>query len=290
MRKHFVMLLCLLGFFIISPAFGQTDFTDMVTFGDSLTHNDLLGWVYGNPQDMYGKDAMESAFSKGASTGDELTNYAVAGSESDHVEIQVYLYEFFKLIGLQDKATLIGFEIGGNDILNNIDLLAHAGPGEYPAADAVIDNLLTNMRKDLLRLYQSHPEAQFILWTLPDVTLTPRLWYDLTEIEVANVQAHIKRINRSIRSLRRNPSFIVFDLYTLMPLVINSPPSFFDHQIVPPPDYGDYDHLFADEIHPTAVSNGMMANIMIRQINKKWGDSISLYSEEELADLARIPY
>ena len=283
------MFLCLLGFFIASPALGQADFTNMVTFGDSLTHNDFLGWVYGNPQDMYGRDAMESVFNKGASRGDRLTNYAVAGSESSHVKIQIDLYVFFKLIGLQEEATLIGFEIGGNDILNNIDLLANAGPGEDPAADAVIGTLIANMRKDLLRLYYSHPGAQFIVWTIPDVTLTPRLWYDLTEADVANVQAHIERVNISIRSLRQIPSFIVFDLYTLMPLVVHSPPSLFGNQLVSPPDYGDYDHLFADEIHPTATSNALMANIMIMQINMKWGGTISLYSEEELADLAHIP-
>ena len=97
-----------------TAAHGQVDFTDTVTFGNSLTHNDLLGIVYGNPQDMYGMDPVEAVFDKGAISGDELVNYAVAGSESDDIQLQIDLYEFFRLLQIQDKATLFGFEIGSN--------------------------------------------------------------------------------------------------------------------------------------------------------------------------------
>lgn len=289
MRKYVLWLTVLLFVLSGSLAFAQANFTNMVTFGDSLTHNDILGIVYGNPQDMYGKDAMEAVFSKGASGGDKLTNYAVAGSESSQVAIQIDLYEFFQLIGFQKNATLIGFEIGGNDILNNTDLLVGYAPGQNPSADEVIDRLIANARKDLLRLRRSHQSAQFIIWTIPDVTLTPRLWYGLTPWEIANLREHIERANHLIRNLRKYPFVVVLDLYRLMPAVIENPPVFFGQQLVAPPDYGNYDHLFADEIHPTAVSNALLANIMIQIINSKWNDSVPLYTEEELADLARIP-
>jgi len=289
MRKYVLWLTVLLFVLSGSLAFAQANFTNMVTFGDSLTHNDILGIVYGNPQDMYGKDSMEAVFSKGTSGGDKLTNYAVAGSESSQVAIQIDLYEFFQLIGFQKNATLIGFEIGGNDILNNTDLLVGYAPGQNPSADAVIDRLIANARKDLLRLRRSHQSAQFIIWTIPDVTLTPRLWYGLTPWEIANLREHIERANHLIRNLRKYPFVVVLDLYRLMPAVIENPPVFFGQQLVAPPDYGNYDHLFADEIHPTAVSNALLANIMIQIINSKWNDSVPLYTEEELADLARIP-
>jgi phospholipase/lecithinase/hemolysin len=278
-------------FLLFAPAaFGEADFTEVVTFGDSLTHNDILGLVYGNPQDMYGADPMEALFNKGAIPGDELTNYAVAGSESGHVELQIDLYDFFRLIFLQDKATLFNFEIGGNDILNNADLLSTHAPGENAQADAVIDNIISNIQKNLRRLWSSHPDAQFVIWTIPDVTITPRFWNALTPEEVENIQKHIERVNQRIRNAQRYPFVVVLDLYKLIQIGVSNPPVIIGHQLVPPPDYGDYDRIFADEIHPTAVSNALIANFIIMLINKKWDDTVSLYTQEELADLAHIPH
>ncbi len=281
------ILLCL----STTEAYGQADFTDTVTFGNSLTHNDLLGIVYGNPQDMYGMDPVEAVFEKGAEPGDELVNYAIAGSESEDVQIQIDLYELFRLLQIQDKATLIGFEIGSNDILNNVNLLAAYPPGENPSADAVIDNIIGNLIQDLSRLRASHREAQFVVWLIPDVTLTPDLWYELFPDEVENVRAHIGRVNRLIRGAGNRFDFLIaFDSYTAIQEVVYEPPVIFGYPLVPPPAYGDYDHLFADEIHPTAVSNALIANEIIARINEDWNDFIPLYTEEELADLAYIPY
>jgi lysophospholipase L1-like esterase len=240
---------------------------------------------------MYGADPVEAAFDKGAFAGDELTNYAIAGSESGDVGIQIDLYEFFRLLGVQDKATLFGFEVGSNDILNNVSLLAAYAPGENPSADGIIDNIINNIRQDIVRLRTSHLNAQFVIWLIPDVTLTPDLWYDLNSDEIANVRAHIGRVNRLLRAAGGRFDFIIaFDTYTMIQEIVFDPPVIFDQQLVPPPAYGDYDHLFADDIHPTAVSNAMIANEIITQINEDWLDNIPLYTEEELADLAHIPY
>jgi len=273
-----------------SLTYAQANFKDMVTFGDSLTHNDLLGWAYGNPQDMYGDDPNEAVFDKGAEGGNELANYAVAGSESSHVEIQIGFYDFFRTIFVQDKATLFGFEIGGNDILNNIGVLAAYAPGENETADAVIDNLIDNMRSDLLYLHSEHRNAQFIIWTIPDVTLTRAHWFDLTEEEIANARAHMQRVNNLIRWADRYANIAVFDLYTELQDMVEDPPILFGHQLVGPPFYGEYDCLFADEIHPTAVGNAIIANGIIEKVNAKWNDDIPLYTDEELADLAHIEY
>jgi lysophospholipase L1-like esterase len=291
MRKWSYPIVCLVILILTSSAFGQADFTDTVTFGNSLTHNDLLWIAYGNPPDLYEMDPMEAVFDKGAMAGDELANFAVAGSESDDISAQIDLYEFLRLLQIQDKATLFGFEIGSNDILNNVNLLAASAPGVNPSADAVIDNIIDNMRSDLFRLRISHLDAQFVIWLIPDVTLTPDLWNELNPGEIANVQAHIERVNRIIRGAGNRFDFAVaFDTYSMIQEIVFDPPIIFGQQLVPPPAYGDYDHLFADEIHPTAVSNALIANNIILQINDEWNDIIPLYTEEELADLAHIPY
>lgn len=262
---------------------------DVVTFGDSLTHNDLLGWYYGNPQDLYGNDPMEATFNKAARAGDSLRNYAIAGSTSQQVNVQIDLYDLQRLLGNQPLANLIGYEIGGNDILNNIDLLAQFGVGESPVADGVIDRLLYNQINQLSYLASTHPGGKAVLWNIPDVTYTPELFGLLNAQEVANVQAHVQRANEFIDGLSSLPNVVVVDLYMMLTETVQNPPVIFGTPLVPPPGFGDYDHLFADSIHPTAVGNAIIANDIIEAINSKWGLIIPLYTEEELAELARIP-
>lgn len=273
------------------PVAAQPNFSQMVTFGDSLTHNDLLGLISGQPQDLYGDDPHEAAFYKAAAVGDDLDSYAVGGSESQHIEVQIELYDFLRLIGSQDRATFIGFEIGGNDILNNIGDLAAGPPGSNPAGDAVINAYLQNVRNDLLHLSRTHPGARAIVWTIPDVTQTPDQWNIWSETQEGYIRAHIERANDRLRVLNTLANVLVFDLYAELNEIIASPPVIIDTQLVGPPAFGgEYHYLFADEIHPTAVSNALIANGIIEAMNDKWGTAYPLYSEFELADLARIEY
>lgn len=290
MRKHRLLVLWVLVLLVRTEAFGQAHLTHVVTFGDSLTHNDLLWRISGNPQDMYGADPMEAVFNKGAGSDEELTSYAVGGSESSDLGMQIRAYQFQRMIGHQDKATFFSFEIGGNDILYNIKLLASFTPGTDTSADEVIDSLISNIREDLFLLCRSHPQAQFVIWTIPDVTLTPLLYSTFDPDEADNVLAHIELVNQIIREIDQYPFVVVLDLFSLIQEVAAEPPVLFGHQLEPPPAYGYYYDIYADRLHPTAVTNALIANIIIDGINKKWGDNILLYTQEELADLAQIPY
>ena len=82
----------------------------------------------------------------------------------------------------------------------------------------------------------------------------------------------------------------MLDLYKIMRQFVADPPALFGYQLIPPPSYGDYDDLFADQIHPTAVSNAIIANKIIYLMNTKWNDSIRFYTNRQLAKLAHIPY
>ncbi len=233
---------------------------------------------------------MHAVFYKASRSGTQLWKYAVAGSESDELEVQVAAYETARLFQLQDKATLFSIEIGGNDILNNIDQLAAYPPGARSSVDGVVSNIISNIHRSWRVLKASHPYARFVLWTIPDVTLTPSQWSELSEVGAANVRAHIQRANRYIRSLSSYSSVVVLDLYKIMRQFIADPPVYFGYQLIPPPGYGNYDSLFADQIHPTAVSNAFIANKIIYLMNTKWEDSIPFYTNRQLAKLAHIPY
>jgi phospholipase/lecithinase/hemolysin len=237
---------------------------------------------------MYGKDPIHAVFSRGAASGNELWEYAVAGSESDHLAIQIGVYEGRRELGLQDKATLFSLEIGGNDIVNNDDLLAAHAPGEDSSADEVMDNIIRNIRNGWKRLRSSHPEAQFVIWTITDTTRAPRLRNSLTREEASNIRAHTQRANAYIRSLGQNAPVLVFDLYAVARRLIAKPPELFGQPLVPPPDYGEYDCLVADKLHPTAVSNAILANSIIAGMNRKWDDRIPRYTNAKLANLAHI--
>jgi lysophospholipase L1-like esterase len=279
----------LLVAFVSSVASAQANFDSFVTFGDSLTHNDVLGTVYGTPQALYGADPMEAVFLKAAFPGDDLYRFAVAGSLSDDVSGQIDLYEFLVAIGFQERATLISLEAGSNDVLDHFALLAASAPGQNPTADAVIDGIIANLRADFLRLRRSHPGVLFLVWTLPDVTLAPRYFGLLTPTEEQNVRAHLFRVNRLIRKGNNKPRFVVLDAETALGEIIATPPILRGQPLVPPPAHGEFGDIFADEVHPTSVTNALAANETVLGINDKWGNAIPLYTEDELADLAQFP-
>lgn len=291
MRARFTGAIAVATALVLASSFAnaQANFRDFVTFGDSLTHNDLIWLVTGVPRQVYGDDPFEALFDKGRVSGDDLSSYAIAGSQSDDVSLQIDLYELNIFFRLQDRATIIGYEIGGNDILNNQSLLQSYPPGDNASADAVIDRLLRNIRQNLTELSQNHRNAQLIIWTVPDVTVTPDNWGQLNGTQIANLRAHTERANRSIRMLDRYRNVVVLDLFPLSQIVTANPPILRGQQLDPPPDWGEFDDLFADEIHPTSVTNALVANGMILGINQKFGDDIPMYTEDELADLARIP-
>jgi lysophospholipase L1-like esterase len=273
---------------LASFADGQAQLRDTVCFGDSLTHNDLLGWVYGNAQDMYGADPMEAAFNKGAKTGDELRSYAVGGSESDDLEIQVNVYLLDWLLGNADQATLFCIEIGANDILNNDPLLGANPPGVDPVADALIDSIVSNITSNLSTLWLSSPNAQFVIWTIPDVTVTPDLW-GKSPLQRDNIRAHVQRANQSLRAFGALPSVAVVDVYWSLRRAALHPPVLFGRSLVGPPMSTGYDHIFADELHFTAVTNALTACEIIYEMNSVFSDTIPAYTNRELAELARLP-
>jgi len=285
-----IRLLFILSVLLIAmPSSAQVDFSRMISFGDSLTHNDILGAVYDHPQDLYGQDPFEAMYSKGAVEGDNLRNFAIAGSVSANMGFQIFLYQFYRNISDLPPATLIGFEIGGNDVLNNRHLLKAHYPGTYFEADDVIDELIANIKESMLWLYETNPGSRFIIWTIPDVTLTPSVMNNsFSPEELDNIQAHIQRANADIRRAMNHPDILIFDLYTFIQEFVTDPPEIMGQQLIPPPLNGQYDHLFADSIHPTAVANALIANAIIDDMSEKWQTDIAFFSMSELAEMAHV--
>lgn len=265
----------------------ELDFEHCICFGDSLTNNDFLGLVYFRAQSLYGKDPFEAVFAKARSGGDTLNSYAVAGATSAQLALQIDTYEFLELIFLAPSATLFNIEIGGNDFLDNKSLLGAHPPGTNANADAVVDRFLNRLEGQLKRL-ANRKGVELVLWTVPDITITPDGLATLNPTQATNIRGHLKRANDRIRSFRNRPRVAVLDFVPLQRFVVANPPEIQGNTLVPPPSEGDYDDLHADDVHPTAVANALIANAMIQLLNDKFQVSIPFYTEQELADLARF--
>ena len=271
-------------------AHAQADFDEFVCFGDSLTDNGILAVINDKPSALYGADPMEALFLKGASPGDTLSRFATAGSPSSSLDNQIGFYEFLVGLGTQGEATLISLQSGANDLLDNVALLANNAPRASTAADAVIDTIANNLKDAFLRLRGSAaPGAEFIVWTLPDLSLTPRFFGTLTGTQIANLRGHIERVNRRIRRAESRARVAVLDLESLLAGIVSAPPTLRGVTLLPPPAFCDFHHLFADDIHPTAVSNALLANATADAAEMNFGGTIGRYLEDELADLAQIP-
>lgn len=282
------MMVTLVTFVFTSiPTFADVNTKRSVSFGDSLTDNDLLFLLFPNDPAVYGLDPFEAAFVKAAGENDELTNYALIGARSADVLDQVKAYcELRKQHALQ-PATLVSLQAGGNDVFDNLIAFASAPPGTNPAVDCIAFDITLNILESIARLSVRDGRADFVVWTIPDVTQTPIVLAEgLPAAALANVRAHIESINEWIRLFAWDRQIAVMDMYAIMQQAIATPPTFFGMTLIGPPAFGNFDDIFADPIHPTAVSNAILANGIIATMNDKFDDDIPQYNAKELGHLA----
>jgi phospholipase/lecithinase/hemolysin len=285
------LLAVLLVACLTNPVWSQVDTSRSYSFGDSLTDNDYLFLLFGTDPTIYGADPFQAMFNKAADEDDELANFAVLGSTSADVLLQVESYVAARRAGDVQRATLISLQGGGNDFLTEEHLLtlALAPPRESVAADAIVSGIAKNLLSSVLRLKFIDRGVPMVLWTVPDVTLTPYVYsLGLDAQAEQNIRLHIERLNRFIRQLGKGRRFAVLDISSVLTEVSLNPPVILGTPLYPPPYFGFATAIFADPIHPTAVSNGILANEMIGQLNAKFDDNIPFYSEQELADLAGL--
>ncbi len=290
LRKITLGIMFLLIGLSSSPAWSQVETYRSSSFGDSLTDNDSLYWLFGTDPAIYGADPFEAMFNKAAGTGDQLANYAILGSTSADVLLQIQAYAAARDANAIERSTLVSIQAGANDFLDpeNLAFLAAAPPGESDAADAIVNGIRQNLVRSVQAI-KKIDKAQVIVWTVPDVTLTPYgLYYGPQGIAAENVRLHIERLNHFIRGMNHRKQIAVLDISSILTAAIFNPPVIAGVPLVPPPYFGFSYAIFADPLHPTAVSNGITANMLIIQANMTFGDSIPLYSEDELADMAGL--
>ena len=88
-RKITLGMMTLLIGLSSSTVWSQVETYRSSSFGDSLTDNEFLYQIFGTDPAIYGADPFEAMFNKAAGTGDQLANYAVLGSTSADVLLQI---------------------------------------------------------------------------------------------------------------------------------------------------------------------------------------------------------
>lgn len=256
----------------------QLDLSHAVTFGDSLTDNGGVA--------LGGFDPVENVFRQAAVAG-QLSSFAIAGQRSDVVRLQVLFYVWLVANNLVAPPTFASLEGGTNDLILDPDFATFPF-GSNPAVDAKAVAVLGNLAAAAGDLLTFFPQVRLLAWTIPDFTLAPGAAVLWNASQRANLRTHIAFLNAAIRSVAGLPSICVFDTELLWAVTVASPPFLVKQALVPPPAFGQRDHLFADSIHPTAVWNAIHANLMIVLLNAKWGSAIPPFTVQELAMLAGI--
>lgn len=226
LSQHFQRFALILSVFAIamgsSKCVGQISFKHTYAFGDSLTHNDLVHVFFeGVKYQDYGADPIEGLFNQCSQPGDKLHCYARLSSYSCAILKQVKKYERNRARGKTPNGTFFSLQAGGNDLLyvHNLKRLADSVPGDDKRADAIVDRIVSNIREGV-NILKRTPAAKIVVWTVPDITVTPMVkddWQnlDLNEQQLSNVRLHIHRLNDEIKKLSDEPRVNILDIHAI---------------------------------------------------------------------------
>ena len=223
LTRNSVLAVCVFALATVSTkCSGQISFKHTYAFGDSLTHNDHLHIFFEHVQyEDYGADPVEGLFNYCAKPGDKLHCYARLAAYSSAILKQVKKYERLRLKGKTPNGTFFSLEAGGNDLLyvHNLKLLSNARPGENARADATIDRIAGDIREGI-EILKRTPNATIVVWTVPDITITPMVkdnWQnlELNETQLSNVRLHIQRLNREIKKMADDSRVNLLDTHSI---------------------------------------------------------------------------
>ena len=251
----------------------ELSFAWTATYGGTVTDNDALD---------SGMDPFEIVFDQGSVASDALYNYAQSGSLSTELPDQFGRYRTDVIAaGGSQFGTFHGVITGTNDVLQHVGGLTSVAPGEDPALDAALDDVVDGLRQATTFLASRHPDGIVVIWTIGDLTYAP-LFDTMAADQVDTMRQHLERLNDDLWALNGLPNVVVVDMYALMQ----------DWEAHPPMLRGvtvTIGELFVDDMHPDALANALSANEIMRRLDVELGTELPQLTEDELADIAGIP-
>ncbi|MAG55285.1 MAG: hypothetical protein CMJ83_03255 [Planctomycetes bacterium] len=271
---------------LIAPLPAQLSFRSTVTFGDSLTANSTEEGLPARFARLFGKDPMEAVFDKARGPKDRLKNYAAAGSVASGIPRQFTRYLLDRQKKQAPEATFVSYQTGGNDIMRGLFWMMLGPPGKSRRIDKKLDALIARMRTHIDGAGRTHPKAVILVWTIPDITIAPgATWVGKRRGD--HVRAHITRVNDAIKKEAGHlENVVLLDLEAIWKKIQKKPPVIMGRSVKMPPASGERDCFFADHLHPSALGNVLLANHIIKLLNRKFGTKIPSYTEREIAVIA----
>lgn len=217
---------CLLGtisiFWIPANCKGQVVLSHTYAFGDSLTRNEQIHHFFlGKSYEDYGPDPVEGMFKQLSKPGDRLYCYARFGACSDAVLRQIKKYDEARRMGKVPAGTFFSLEAGANNLFasRNLKRISGAAPGEDSDADAIINQIISHIRQGV-DILKKTKQATIVVWTVPDVTLTPLMKNDKYELglgskELKNIRLHVCRLNGEIKKMQ-SEGVNILDAHSLL--------------------------------------------------------------------------
>jgi lysophospholipase L1-like esterase len=190
---------------------------------------------------------------------------------------------------LQGDVTLPILFIGSNDLHSVPALNIISGSATPAQRQAFIDGLVGNILTAANTILAAGPEG-FVLMGLGEGTIFPggRIFYD-NPVTRDLAYSVVDDINDQLRDFAIQQSIVFVDTAALMrdhlatgPLLVGGV------EIDTLTGNSDPDHFFKDQIHPGAVGNGVLANVIIEGINLGYAAGITPLTDLEILELAGL--
>lgn len=264
-----IVSMCALGLLSIISTAHAVEFNNVVSLGDSLL-DELLG--YRNPLlTEHLADKLDAP----------LTNFARVGSTSAGLIRQGQHTSAAAEFGQGDLATLW---IGGNDFFLSMANPFGVGMGNYRFMDRLENNV-----DDILGTLRG-AGMEVLVFNLPDmagVPLTDTITFFDRQLE--NISEASIEWNDRLADLADEHGAHYVDVYSYFEEVAANPEAHTinGNELVFGPEWGCKWCVFADPIHPSALGQGLLANLAIDVLNEEVGGTpLTKLTEAELASLA----
>jgi lysophospholipase L1-like esterase len=263
-----IVSVCALALLLITSTARAVEFDNVVSLGDSSL-DELLGYR-GPLLTEHLADKLDAP----------LTNFARVGSTSAGLIRQGQHTSAAAEFGQGDLATLW---IGGNDFFLSMANPFGVGIGNYRFMDRLednVDHILGTLRG---------VGMEVLVFNLPDMTAVPFSdTITLFDRQLENISEATIEWNNRLSDLANEHGAHYVDVYSYFEEVAGNPDAHTinGNKLVFGPAWGCKWCVFADPIHPSALGQGLLANLAIDVLNEEIGTPLEKLSEDELASLA----
>jgi lysophospholipase L1-like esterase len=260
---------CALIVLVLNSATQAVEYNHVVSLGDSL-----LDELIGHRDPLVSEHLAERLEAP-------LTSFARVGSTSAGLIRQGQHTNAAAAFGQDDLAMLW---VGGNDFFLSMANPFGVGIGNYRFLDRLEDNV-----DDILGTLRG-AGMEVLVFNLPDMAAVPlNHTFTLFDRQLENISQATLEWNDRLADLAESHGAYLVDAYSFFEEIASDPAAHTidGHELVFGPRWGCQWCVLGDPIHPSALGQGLLANLAIDVLNEQVGGTpLEKLTEQELASLA----